>query len=45
MAYLGNELGVSLEDASLFAALEMFQAPSIGEITRAGFIDGWKKSG
>lgn len=45
MAYLGNELGINLEDASLFVALELFQAPSIGEITRAGFVEGWKKSG
>lgn len=45
MAYLGNELKVNLEDASLFVALELFQAPSIGEITRAGFVEGWKKSG
>lgn len=45
MAYLGNELNVNLEDASLFVALEFFQAPSIGEITRAGFVEAWKKSG
>ncbi|SPO03061.1 related to SCRO protein [Cephalotrichum gorgonifer] len=44
MAYLGKELKVNLEDASLFVALEMFQAPSIGEITRAGFVEGWKKA-
>lgn len=45
MSYLGNELKINLEDASLFVALEMFQAPVIGEITRSGFVEGWRKSG
>lgn len=45
MSYLGDELKINLEDASLFVALEMFQAPVIGEITRSGFVEGWKKSG
>ncbi|PKS13345.1 hypothetical protein jhhlp_000116 [Lomentospora prolificans] len=44
MNYLQN-LDVNLENASLFVALELFQAPSIGEITRKGFVDGWKNSG
>jgi DCN1-like protein 1/2 len=41
MAYL-EQLGANLEDASLFLALEIVQAPSIGEITREGFVNGWK---
>jgi DCN1-like protein 1/2 len=45
MAYFENELKIGLEDASLFVALEKFKAPSIGEITRAGFVEGWKQSG
>ncbi|RYO89150.1 hypothetical protein DL764_008622 [Monosporascus ibericus] len=41
MAYL-QSLGANLEDASLFIILEIVQAPSIGEITREGFVQGWK---
>ncbi|KAI1172963.1 DUF298-domain-containing protein [Nemania sp. FL0916] len=44
MSYL-QTLGVGLEDASLFLAVELLQAPSIGEISRAGFISGWKEAG
>ncbi|KAK6448955.1 hypothetical protein FP744_10005205 [Trichoderma asperellum] len=45
MGYLSEKLNVSLENAELFVVLELVQAPSVGEITRAGFIDGWKASG
>ncbi|KAI1803171.1 DUF298-domain-containing protein [Daldinia bambusicola] len=41
MAYL-TSIGVDLEGASLFLAMELVQAPTIGEITRTGFINGWK---
>ncbi|CAJ2506798.1 Uu.00g079840.m01.CDS01 [Anthostomella pinea] len=44
MKYL-QSLGVNIEDASLFIAMELFQAPSIGEIPRAGFVNGWKEAG
>jgi DCN1-like protein 1/2 len=44
MAYLGDKLGVSLENAELFVVMELVQAPSIGEITRTGFVDGWKST-
>lgn len=44
MGYL-QSLGVGLEDASLFLAVELIQAPSIGEISRAGFVNGWKEAG
>lgn len=44
MSYLGEKLGVSLENAELFVVMELVQAPSIGEITRSGFVDGWKSS-
>ncbi|KAI0378715.1 DUF298-domain-containing protein [Hypomontagnella monticulosa] len=40
MTYL-NSIGVDLEGASLFLAMELVQAPTIGEITRDGFIKGW----
>jgi len=44
MSYLQDKLKVSLENAELFVVLEIVQAPSVGEITRAGFVDGWKKA-
>lgn len=45
MNYLGEKLNVSLENAELFVVLELLQAPSVGEITREGYINGWKSSG
>ncbi|KAI8626133.1 DUF298-domain-containing protein [Xylariaceae sp. FL1651] len=44
MSYL-QSVGVGLEDASLFIAVELLQAPNIGEIPRAGFVNGWKEAG
>jgi DCN1-like protein 1/2 len=43
MDYLGHHLCVDLENAELFVALEIVQAPSIGEITRKGYVEGWKE--
>ncbi|KYK56613.1 putative SCRO protein [Drechmeria coniospora] len=45
MAYLDGKLKVNLENAELFIALELVQAPSVGEITRKGYVDGWKAVG
>ncbi|KAL7809395.1 defective in cullin neddylation protein 1 [Trichoderma aethiopicum] len=45
MNYLGEKLNISLENAELFVVLELLQAPSVGEITREGYINGWKSSG
>ncbi|KAI1373009.1 DUF298-domain-containing protein [Hypoxylon crocopeplum] len=44
MTYLQG-IGVDLEGASLFLAMELVQAPTIGEITREGFVKGWKQTG
>lgn len=44
MEYLGS-LGVNLENAEMFVVLELVQSPSFGEITRKGFVDGWKATG
>ncbi|KAI1811286.1 DUF298-domain-containing protein [Poronia punctata] len=44
MEYL-QAIGVGLEDASLFVAVELLQAPSIGQITRTGFVNGWRQVG
>lgn len=44
MNYL-QTLGANLEDASFFIILEIVRAPSIGEISREGFVEGWKDTG
>ncbi|KAI1326669.1 DUF298-domain-containing protein [Xylariaceae sp. FL0255] len=44
LSYL-QSVGVEMEDASLFLAVELLQAPTIGEIPRAGFVNGWKEAG
>lgn len=45
MGYFSNELNISLENAELFLVLDLIQAPSVGEITRSGYVDGWKTTG
>ncbi|KAG5998462.1 hypothetical protein E4U43_002413 [Claviceps pusilla] len=45
MSYLDSKLNVNLENAELFIALEIVQAPSVGEIHRRGFVEGWKATG
>lgn len=44
MAYLEN-LGVDLENAEMLVVAELLQSPSIGAITKKGYIDGWKTTG
>ncbi|CAK7231218.1 Scaffold-type E3 ligase [Sporothrix eucalyptigena] len=44
MKYLAA-LGLNPESGEVFTALELVQAPSLGEITRKGFVDGWKTTG
>ena len=41
MKYL-TSLGLNPESGEIFVALELVQAPTLGEITRKGFVDGWK---
>lgn len=41
MTYL-TELGVNLENASSLIPLEIVQAPSLGEMSREKFVQGWK---
>lgn len=45
MQYIEGTLKVKLDDAGLFVVQELVQAPSIGEITRKGYVEGWKKTG
>ncbi|KAF5024731.1 hypothetical protein F66182_3163 [Fusarium sp. NRRL 66182] len=45
MSYLTEKLKVNIENAELLVALELLQAPSVGVITRRGYVDGWKVTG
>ncbi|KAI5457614.1 Cullin binding-domain-containing protein [Mariannaea sp. PMI_226] len=45
MSYLTQTLKVSIENAELFVALEVVQAPTVGVITKKGYVDGWKVTG
>lgn len=40
MSYL-QQLEVDLEGLDSLAVLEVIQAPTMGEITREGFVNGW----
>lgn len=42
MRYLGD-LGVKLDDVVVLAILTELSAPTMGELTREGFVGGWKK--
>jgi DCN1-like protein 1/2 len=38
-----QETGVDAEDLEALAALEIVQAPTMGEMSRDGFIKGWSE--
>jgi DCN1-like protein 1/2 len=42
MSYFSTHLKANLENAELFVVVDLLQAPSIGEVTRKGFVEGWK---
>ncbi|KAL9612486.1 MAG: hypothetical protein Q9167_002917 [Letrouitia subvulpina] len=42
MRYL-SDLGLSLEDPVVFAILSELGAPTMGEMTRQGFVEGWQR--
>lgn len=44
MAYL-QELGLNLEDASILVPLEIIQAPFLAQMSKEGFVEGWKAIG
>lgn len=44
MGYL-ESLGVSIEDASMFVALQILKAEGLGELKKDNFIKGWKEAG
>ena len=41
MRYL-SDLGVSLDEVVVLAILTELSAPTMGELTREGFVEGWK---
>lgn len=41
MRYLGD-IGVKLDEVVVLAVLTELSAPTMGELTREGFIEGWK---
>lgn len=41
MRYL-EDLSVKLDEAVLLAVLTEISAPTMGEMTRDGFVEGWK---
>ncbi|KAL8748671.1 MAG: hypothetical protein Q9199_008112, partial [Rusavskia elegans] len=42
MRYL-QDLGLSLEEPVVLAILTELAAPTMGELTRSGFVEGWKR--
>ena len=41
MRYLGD-VGVKLDEVVVLAVLGELSAPTMGELTRSGFVEGWK---
>jgi DCN1-like protein 1/2 len=44
MKYLVN-MGVNAENCEIFVVLDIVQAHGFGQITRRGYVDGWKATG
>ena len=38
-----NDLKVKLDEVTVLAILTLLEAPTLGELTRDGFVSGWKK--
>ena len=38
-----QDLGLNIETAEIFVPLEIVQAPSLSELPKDAFVDGWKK--
>jgi len=38
-----QDLGLNIETAEIFVPLEIIQAPSLSDLPKDGFVDGWKK--
>ncbi len=44
MRYL-QDLGLDLENAEILVPLEIVQAPALAEMSKEGFVEGWKALG
>lgn len=44
MSYF-EHLGINLESVEFLVPMEIVQAPALGEITKEGFVGGWKRIG
>lgn len=44
MKYL-QAINVNLEEPAVLVIAELLKAPSVGEFSRQGFVDGWKEQG
>ena len=44
MSYL-KDLQLDIESAEVLIPLEIIQAPALGEMSRSGFVEGWKSVG
>jgi DCN1-like protein 1/2 len=40
-----EDLGINLETVGFLVPMEIVQAPALGEITKEGFVGGWKRIG
>jgi DCN1-like protein 1/2 len=40
-----EDLGIDLESVEFLVPMEIVQAPALGEITKDGFVEGWKTIG
>lgn len=40
-----EQLGIDLESVEFLIPMEIVQAPALGEITKDGFVSGWRKIG
>ena len=40
-----TDIGVDIEGLESLAALELIQAPAMGEMAREGFVNGWAAAG
>ena len=39
-----NDIGVELDEVVVLAILTEISAPTMGEISRKGFVDGWRST-
>jgi len=44
MKYLGD-IGVDIEDIGMLAVSEIVKSPTMGEMTKDGFVEGWSALG